>query len=55
MKYARTLASKKSTWGDKKPTADDVRKLIAAVAAEWNAALQQLLKHWDTPPTTTGN
>jgi len=55
MKYARALASKRSTWGDRQPTADEARKFINACVAEWTLALRQLLKHWDQPPSTTGD
>ena len=54
MKYARALASKRTTWGDRQPTADDARKFITACVAEWTQAVRQLLKHWDTAPSTTG-
>ncbi|KAK5094934.1 hypothetical protein LTR70_003751 [Exophiala xenobiotica] len=55
LKYARALASKRSTWGARQPTADDARKFINACIAEWTQALRQLLKHWDEPPSTTGS
>lgn len=55
MKYARALASKRSTWGDKQPSGDEARKFIMACVAEWTQAVRQMLKHWDKPPSTTGN
>lgn len=55
MKYARALASKRSTWGDKQPSGDEARKFITACVAEWTQAVRQMLKHWDKPPSTTGN
>ncbi|KAK5096668.1 hypothetical protein LTS08_007541 [Lithohypha guttulata] len=55
LKYARALASKRSTWGDRQPTKEDAKKFISATIAEWNFAVRQLLKHWDIAPSTTGD
>jgi len=54
-KHARALASKASTWGGRRPTKDEFERLVAACVAEWTRALRQMLKHWDKPPSTTGN
>lgn len=54
-KHARALASKASTWGGRRPTATEFEKLVNACVAEWTRALRQMLKHWDKPPSTTGN
>jgi hypothetical protein len=54
-KHARVLASKASTWGGRRPTKDEFERLVNACVAEWTRALRQMLKHWDKPPSTTGN
>ncbi|KAK5437913.1 hypothetical protein LTR34_001460 [Exophiala xenobiotica] len=54
-KHARALASKASTWGGRRPTAAEFEKLVNACVAEWTRALRQMLRHWDNPPSTTGN
>ncbi|MCJ1314920.1 hypothetical protein MMC15_000234 [Xylographa vitiligo] len=53
-KHARQLAVKPQMWGGRTPTAAGVEQLAAACIAEWTRALTQLLRHWDSPPTTTG-
>jgi hypothetical protein len=53
-KHARQLANKPSMWGGRTPTAAGVEQLTAAFVNEWTNAVNQLLRHWDTPPTTTG-
>ncbi|MCJ1396347.1 hypothetical protein MMC18_009237 [Xylographa bjoerkii] len=53
-KHARQLAVKPQMWGGRTPTAAGVEQLAAACVAEWTRALNQLLRHWDSPPTTTG-
>ena len=52
--YATTEAGKPEMWGGRVPEADEAQQLAACFAWEWNEALEQLLRHWDTPPTTTG-
>ncbi|KAH0846632.1 hypothetical protein AYO21_11457 [Fonsecaea monophora] len=54
-KHARALASKASTWGGRRPTKEEFERLVNACVAEWTRALRQMLKHWDKPPSTTGN
>lgn len=52
--YAASEASKPEMWGGRTPGQDEARQLAACFAYEWNEALRQMLRHWDTPPTTTG-
>ncbi|EXJ79623.1 hypothetical protein A1O3_07902 [Capronia epimyces CBS 606.96] len=53
-KYARALASKASTWGGRQPTHAEFDRLVSACVVEWTRALRQMLRHWDKPPSTTG-
>ncbi|KAA6413902.1 MAG: hypothetical protein FRX48_02264 [Lasallia pustulata] len=53
-KHARLLAAKPAMWGGQAPTAAQVEQLATACVNEWTAALNRMLRHWDTPPTTTG-
>jgi len=41
-------------WGDREPDAGEARQLADCLAWEWNEALEQMLRHWEVPPTTTG-
>ena len=53
-KHARLLAVKPEMWGGRTPTARGIEQLATACVNDWTAALNQMLRHWDTPPTTTG-
>jgi hypothetical protein len=37
-------------WGDLIPTQEAIQTLANAFMAEWNWALNQLLRHWERPP-----
>ncbi|MCJ1364540.1 hypothetical protein MMC16_003651 [Acarospora aff. strigata] len=55
VKHARLLAAKPAMWGGQIPTAAGTEQLAAACISEWSRALGQMLRHWDTPPSTTGH
>lgn len=52
--YASVEASKPDMWGGRVPEPDEAQQLAACFAYEWKVALDQMLRHWETPPTTTG-
>jgi hypothetical protein len=52
--YASSEAAKPEMWGGRTPEVDEARQLADCFSWEWNEALGQMLRHWDTPPTTTG-
>lgn len=52
--YATSEAAKPEMWGGKYPDQSDADQLAACFAFEWNEALEQMLRHWEYPPTTTG-
>jgi hypothetical protein len=52
--YAASEAAKPEMWGERVPEAEEAQQLAECFAWEWNEALEQMLRHWDTPPTTTG-
>ncbi|KAI4126657.1 MAG: hypothetical protein LQ347_004884 [Umbilicaria vellea] len=54
-KHAYLLAAKPAMWGGYIPTTERVEQLAAVCIDEWTAAVNQMLRHWDTPPTTTGS
>jgi hypothetical protein len=41
-------------WGGRMPENGEVTQLAACFAWEWESAVEQMLGHWSTPPTTTG-
>jgi len=41
-------------WGGRMPENDEATQLAACFAWEWETAVEQMLRHWSTPPTTTG-
>jgi len=49
--YARAQALKPEMWGGRIPLAESVNQLAEAFTNEWNAALAQLLRYWENPPT----
>ncbi|KAL6721847.1 hypothetical protein ACLMJK_000952 [Lecanora helva] len=53
-KHARQLAVKPAMWGGKNPTSSGAEKLAAACQTEWTRALEQMLRQWATPPSTSG-
>jgi hypothetical protein len=52
--YAASEAAKPEMWGGRIPEAEEAQQLALCFAWEWNEAIEQMLRHWDTPPTTTG-
>ncbi|KAI9778027.1 MAG: hypothetical protein M1839_008432 [Geoglossum umbratile] len=54
-KHAAMMASKPAMWGNRTPDQASVAQLANALMNEWNRAVAQMLRHWETPPTTTGN
>lgn len=52
--YANSEAAKPDMWGGRFPETEEADQLAACFAYEWNEALEQMLRHWETPPTTTG-
>jgi len=52
--YAVSEAQKPEMWGGRDPSAEEAQQLADCFAYEWNEALRQMLRHWATPPTTTG-
>ncbi|KAJ4297560.1 hypothetical protein N0V90_005452 [Kalmusia sp. IMI 367209] len=49
--YAQHQASQPSMWGGRAPSSDGVTQLTNAFIAEWHWAVQQMLRHWDQPPS----
>ena len=49
--YAAVEASKQEMWGTTVPTEEDVQQLAACFEYEWNLAVDQMLRHWQTPPS----
>jgi len=37
-------------WGGQTPSAESVQQLRDAFIAEWNYAVDQMLRHWERPP-----
>ena len=52
--YASSEAAKPEMWGGRNPEDSEADQLAACFAYEWQEALDQMLRHWGTPPTTTG-
>jgi len=53
-KHADALAALPHNWGGRLPDEEEASQLSACFAWEWEGAVEQMLAHWDTPPTTTG-
>ncbi|TGO86922.1 hypothetical protein BPOR_0266g00050 [Botrytis porri] len=51
---AESEASKLEMWGGRYPEAEEAAQLAACFAYEWQEALDQMLRHWETPPTNSG-
>jgi len=52
--YASSEAAKPNMWGGTVPEEEEVDQLAVCFAYEWNDAVEQMLRHWETPPTITG-
>ncbi|RAL66002.1 hypothetical protein DID88_005663 [Monilinia fructigena] len=52
--YAAIEAAKPEMWGGRIPEVEEATQLAACFAYEWQEALGRMLRHWETPPTTTG-
>ena len=48
---ARIQAQDPSMWAGQVPTERAIVKLAEAFVDEWSAALMQLLRYWEAPPT----
>ncbi|KAI9716816.1 MAG: hypothetical protein M1812_005156 [Candelaria pacifica] len=53
-KHARSQAALPKQWGGRNATSAGINQLADAFTAEWTWALGQMLRHWESPPTTTG-
>lgn len=52
--YATSEAAKPEMWGGRYPEQQEADQLAACFDFEWSEALEQMLRHWESPPTTTG-
>lgn len=52
--YATKTAYQPAMWGGAAPDAASATQLAAVLTQEWTNAVNQMLKHWSTPPTTDG-
>lgn len=52
--YATSEAAKPEMWGGRLPEAEEAAQLADCFTYEWQEALNTMLRHWETPPTTTG-
>jgi len=52
--YAAEMAAKPEMWGGREPEKEEEDRLRDILTWEWGEAVRQLLRHWETPPTTTG-
>lgn len=53
-KHAWAIAAKPEMWGGCQPNATNIEKLANVFIGEWTRALQLMLRHWEIPPTITG-
>jgi hypothetical protein len=53
-KHARELAVKPEMWGGYQPSDENLQQLADACIEQWTRALRHMLRHWETPPTVTG-
>lgn len=53
-RYAAEMAAKPDMWGGRMPEKEEEDRLRDILIWEWSEAVRQLLRHWETPPTTTG-
>ncbi|KAI9675286.1 MAG: hypothetical protein M1817_001188 [Caeruleum heppii] len=53
-KHAHLQARQPGMWGNRSPNAAQVSQLAATLINEWQRALRQLLRNWETAPSTTG-
>ncbi|KAF2447182.1 hypothetical protein P171DRAFT_511343, partial [Karstenula rhodostoma CBS 690.94] len=49
--YAQYQASQPTMWGGQTPSSAGVVQLTNAFVAEWHWAVQQMLGHWEQPPS----
>ncbi|KAF7954435.1 hypothetical protein EAE96_005556 [Botrytis aclada] len=52
--HTESEAAKPEMWGGRYPEAEEAAQLAACFAYEWQEALDQMLRHWETPPTNSG-
>jgi hypothetical protein len=48
--YAHQQAAMPAMWGNVLPSPEGIQALSAAFVSEWTYALEQMLRHWETPP-----
>ncbi|KAK2747127.1 hypothetical protein FQN57_002384 [Myotisia sp. PD_48] len=53
-KHARIIAETPATWGGHIPDAMKMDSLTNLLTREWSRALELMLSHWASPPTTSG-
>jgi hypothetical protein len=51
--YASTEAANPIMWGGRVPEAEEADQLAQCFTYEWDGAVGHMLRHWETPPTTT--
>jgi hypothetical protein len=49
-KHARIQAQLPEMWGGNQPTEEMVNQLCNDLVEEWAAAVEHLLRQWETPP-----
>ncbi|OAX83981.1 hypothetical protein ACJ72_01663 [Emergomyces africanus] len=52
-KHARDIAANPVMWGGRAPTTTEIEQLSDACTAEWTMAVQQMLRHWELPFTSS--
>jgi hypothetical protein len=52
--YSASEAAKPEMWGGRTPDPEEAQQLADCFAYEWTEAIDQMLRHWESPPTTTG-
>jgi hypothetical protein len=51
MYYASMQARQPAMWGGHTPSQEHVLALATAFFEEWNWAVEEMLRHWEYPPT----
>lgn len=52
LEYATKAAYQPVMWGGTTPDSANATQLASVLSQEWTKAVDQMLKHWSTPPTT---
>lgn len=48
--HAHATAMKPQMWGGRVPDAQSAAQLTAVLIQEWTRAVDQMLRHWSSPP-----